>query len=452
MIRLKPFVDININCPKCAAAVQPNKWLITGMHSMCGITCPSCGNIMYMELPVNSGLFYPGILDAATGERCDHLPMNNWYLSGLVTAFKNRGSEEVKIEVIGSTVLGAKPVLLLNTIDATYGHALYQLLNADYYLQQKEYDLVILIQRSMLWLAPEGAAQLWVADISFGQGDKWFDALAENIELLLSGINDVFLCRSFQQADSNDFNIERYTKIAPFPLEEWNVRLVKPTVTFIWRTDRFWRRTLPKLIDNRITRKLFPGLLNTARNYFQFRWILKFSAAVRKEIPDIDFAIAGMDKRTPPLPDWIKDYRYPVHEDHTAREQAKRYAESHMVLGCNGSSLLLPGCMAGGVLDIVPGDQWAVSAGTFPFRITSIGDTHFRYVMLPCEITIERLVAVLVSVLRDRAYVEIQTSPPWREHKADLDNFAWSRYRQAAFQLSEHFSSDKGMISVSRSK
>lgn len=450
MIRLAPFIDIDTQCSRCGAAIQPCDWLITGMHSMCTINCSSCGSKTYMELPVNSGLFYPGILDAVTGERCDHLPMNNWYLSGLVTAFKNRRPEAIPIEVIGTKALGSKPVLILNTIDATYGHALYQLLNADYYLQQKEYDLVILIQRSMLWLAPEGVARLWVVDISFGRADKWFDGLASGIKDLLQGIRDIFLCRSFQQADSHDFDITKYTKIPPFPLEEWNTRLAKPTVTFIWRTDRFWRRTLPKLVDNRISRKLLPGMLNKARNYLQFQWILKFSAALRKEIPAIDFAIAGMDERNPPLPGWIKDYRYPTHEDNTAREQVKRYAESHLVVGCNGSSLLLPGCMAGGVLDIVPGDQWAVSAGTFPFRITSMGDTHFRYAMLPCEITIPRLVNIVVSVLRDRAYVEIQTSPPWRDHEADADHFAWSRYRQEAFRVSEHFSSDKGMISVIR--
>ena len=132
--------------------------------------------------------------------------------------------------------------------------------------------------------------------------------------------------------------IEAYTKIAPFPLKEWNSRLAKPTLTFIWRTDRFWRRVLPGIIDNRVTRKMFPQLLQQARNYLQFRWILKFSRVLRKEIPSVDFAIAGMDERSPALPGWIKDYRHPTHEDNTAREQVMRYAESHVVVGCNGSS------------------------------------------------------------------------------------------------------------------
>lgn len=450
MIRLQPYIDLEIECPGCGNRVQPVDWLISGMHSMGEIQCPSCQKHAYLELPVNSGLFYPGMIDAESGKRCDKLPIDNWYLTGLVDAFKNRSSDQVKLEIISHRELGNKPVLILNTLDATYGHALYELFNADYYLSQKEYDLVILVQRAMLWLVPEGAAQVWVADLSFSRAVKWFDQLALEIKARLRPFTDVFICRSFVQADSTDFNISSYTRCEPFPLHEWNERLKTPTVTFIWRTDRFWRRVLPRVIDNRVTHKLFPSIIERLRNRIQFNWILKFSAALRQAAPTVDFAIAGMDERVPPLPEWIRDYRYPAHEDETARLQVKRYAESHVVLGCNGSSLLLPGCLAGGVIDIVPGDQWAVSAGTFPFRFTSIGDTHYRYVMVPCEVTISRLVNILVAMIRDRAYIELQTSPPWRDHKASLDPFAWSAYRQEAFAICENFTSDSGLITKSK--
>jgi hypothetical protein len=252
------------------------------------------------------------------------------------------------------------------------------------------------------------------------------------------------------QADSHDFNIEDYTRIKPFPLNEWDERLVTPTLTFIWRTDRFWKRVLPKIIDNRYTRKLFPGSLQTARKRLQFEWILDFSKKLKEQIPAIDFAIAGMDDREQALPDWIKDYRYPVHEDSSAREQVERYAKSHLVAGCNGSSLLLPGCLSGGVVNIVPGNMWAVSAGTFPFRITDMGDTHFRYVMLPDEISVSRLVNIIVSILRDRSYIQIQTSAPWRDHESGLPPYAWADFRKKIFGLTEYFPGEKAMISRKR--
>jgi hypothetical protein len=445
MIRLKPSIDIQTNCPSCQASIRPTDWMITGMHNMSKLVCDVCHKEFFLELPVNAGLFYPGIIDIETGKRHDNMPFENWYLSGLMEAYQNRKSEKIVLNIIKNRELGSKPVLLLNTIDSTYGHALYELFNASYYLTKKEFDLVILIQKQYQWLLPDGPAQVWVADIPFLKANNWNDEFASQVKQLLAGIRDVFLCRSFVQADSNDFDIEQYAHIRPFPLDEWNERLKTPTVTFIWRTDRFWRPVLPRLIHNRFTKKLFPGIkrLNHA---LQMKWILRFSREMRKQVPNVDFAIAGMDDRRRSLPSWIKDFRYPTHGDETAREQLRRYAESHLVIGCNGSSLLLPGCMAGGVIDIVPGDQWAVSAGSFPFRFTSIGDTHFRYLMVPSEITIDRLIKIMVSMLRDRAYIELQTSNPWRNHDSGLDPFAWAAYRKKAYELYENFASTSGLI------
>lgn len=447
MIRLKPFVDLHIPCPFCTKEIQPANWLITGMHCMTELKCANCGRGFYSEIPVNAGAFYPGIIDATTGIRVDDMPFENWYLIGLEEAFKNKREENISIEVCANRKLGERPVLILNTIDATYGHAVYQLFNAGYYLKKTEFDLVILVQKHLHWLVPDGAAQVWVADISFAKAVHWFDKLDQQIKVLLRHEKDVFICRSFVQADSHDFDIEDYTRIKPFPLSEWDERLINPTLTFIWRTDRFWKRVLPRILDNRYSRKLFPGLLKRVRKNLQFKWILQFSEKIKEQIPAVDFAVAGMDERNPTLPDWVKDFRYPTHQDSTAREQMERYAKSHLVVGCNGSSLLLPGCLSGGVINIVPGTMWAVSAGSFPFRITDIGDTHFRYVMIPDEISIAKLVGIIVSVLRDRSYIQIQASAPWRDHDAGLPPLAAAEFRKKIFSLSDHFPLDKEMIS-----
>jgi hypothetical protein len=451
MIRLKPFIDLTVSCPACRQGIKPSDWMITGMHAMMELNCIHCGNKFYAEIPVNAGLFYPGIINAQTGNRVDDMPFENWYLNGLVDAFKNIREEKIKVEIVENRKLGNRPVLLLNTIDSTYGHAIYELFNASYYMQKKEFDLVILVQKHLHWLVPDGAAQVWVADISFSKAVNWFDSLGKQVRNLLKDINDVFICRSFVQADSHDFNIEDYTRVSPFPLQEWDERLANPTLTFIWRTDRFWKRVLPKVMDNRYSRKMAPGLLNAVKKKLQFKWILEFSEKLKEQIPSIDFAIAGMDDREPELPGWIKDFRYPVHEDATARLQMERYARSHLVAGCNGSSLLLPGCLSGGVVNIVPGNMWAVSAGTFPFRFTDIGDTHFRYVMIPGEISIPKLVNIIVSVLRDRSYIQIQASAPWRDHDSNLPPYAWADFRKKIFGLSDYFPKESAMISRKRS-
>jgi hypothetical protein len=235
-------------------------------------------------------------------------------------------------------------------------------------------------------------------------------------------------------------------------LEEWDARLEKPTVTFIWRTDRFLRKVLPNWLDNRISRSIAPKTIEKIGHRMQLKWLLKFAEALRGAIPNLDFAISGMDDRHQKLPDWIKDFRYLKHEDYTAREQCLRYAESHLVMGCNGSSLILPGCHSGAMLNIVPGDQWSVSAGSFAFRKTDLGDTHYRYTMVPAEVTIKRLVSITVAMLRDRSYIQIQTSSPWRCHDSGLPPFALSEKRIQVTELGRHFATEVGLVTLSKKK
>ncbi|HLK28184.1 MAG TPA: hypothetical protein VKT28_06360 [Puia sp.] len=452
MIRLTPAIDLQYTCPSCKNIFEPGDWHITGMHSMCSGTCQSCGKEFFMEMPVNAGLFYPGMLDAATGERCDELPFDNWYLSGLVEAYKKRKDYAVDFKVEKNRELTRPGILILNTIDGTYGHALFELLNASYYLKNPDTDLIILVQKNMRWLVPAGAAQVWTADISFSKAGDWNNWLANRIKKELPEHKNIFICRSFVQADSSDYEIQDYTGVQPFPLEEWDERLEKPTVTFVWRTDRFWKPVLPKAINNRITRKIAPRTITKLKNNLEFKWILRFSEELRKVVPNLDFAIAGMDDRKYELPSWIKDFRYPSHEDDTAKLQCERYAQSHVVIGCNGSSLVLPGCHSGAMINIIPGEQWAVSAGTFPFRITSIGDTHFRYVMVPGQASLKNIISILVSILRDRSLILLHTSKPWRDHEARLDHFAWSRFREQSYHVATNFNSSEGLITMGRKK
>jgi hypothetical protein len=452
MIRIKPDIDLTFDCPCGKSAVRPDALHLGGMHTIAHFRCAACDEAYFLEMPINAGGFYPGILNARTGERADRLPLDNWYLRGLVDAYRQRKSTEIGFEIEKNRAFSpGKKIALLHCLDTTYGHALFELFNADHYLAQPDVDLIIIVQKNLRWLVPDGAAEVWVLDIPFSRANDWNEWLAERVREEVSRLpGEVHLCRTFVQADSSDFDIERYSRVKPFPLDEWDARLVKPTVTFIWRTDRFWRKVLPLWLDNRVTRRFFPKIIENIRHHYQTRWMLRFAEALRRAVPNLDFAIAGMDERSPKFPDWIQDYRQPRHDDDQARAQCRRYAESHLVMGCNGSSLILPGCHSGAMLDIVPGDQWAVSAGSFAFRKTDFGDTHFRYTLVPAEVTIPRLVSITVSMLRDRSYVQLQASPPWRDHDADLPPFATAAQRVKSHELSEHFNTKAGLVTLPR--
>lgn len=450
LIKLTPQPDLTIECFECKKSIPAANFLITGIHNVVRGKCENCKRVYYKQMPVNAGLFYPGILDESTGKRSDSLPYDNWYLRGFVDAFADKKTEKVSLKIEKNRELVRRKIAILNCIDHCYGHSLFELFNASYYLKQHDIDLIILVQKNLRWLVPDGAAEVWVADISFGNAHYWHEDLAKQINYLVKDIPNLYICKSFVQTDDSDYTIEDYTKVAPFPLNEWNKRLIKPTVTFIWRTDRFWRKILPGFIDNRITRKLFPSLLNSVRNYFHIKWVCAFAKDLKEQIPNLDFAVAGMDSRNHKLPYWIKDFRFEKHTDADAIESCKRYSESHLVIGCNGSSLILPSAHAGACIDIVPGDLWAVSAGSFSFRNTSIGDTHFRYILLPAEVKIKRLAGIAVSVLRDRSLVELHTSSPWRDHEAEMPHEAWAEKRLDSFTMGKYFKNESGLITTNK--
>ena len=200
MIRLTPQIDLQIHCIACSTHFAANDWAITGMHNIASGTCPSCNKKLHQEIPINAGLFYPGTLDAVTGKRVDNLPFENWYLDGLQKACANKASTPIEFVVKKSRPLERERIAILNTIDQTYGHALFELLNASYYLNRADTDLIILVQKEFSWMVPDGAAQVWIADISFGKANNWNEWLAQRIKDELKDRQNVFLCRSFVQA------------------------------------------------------------------------------------------------------------------------------------------------------------------------------------------------------------------------------------------------------------
>jgi hypothetical protein len=449
MIQLKPIIDVKAACPHCGNVIKPIKWNLTGMHNLYTGICNNCNKEITQELPVNMGLFYPAILDSKTGDRIDKLPIANWFFSGLQKAYLNQNNDDVVIKVEKLKPFSKEKVAILNTLDHCYGHGLYILFNASYYLSRNDIDLIVIVPPPLRWLVPDGVSQVWTVDIPYSKLGGWYNNLNKQIHELTQGIESLYLCKAFVQNDSSEFDIYDYTRIKPFPLELWDEKLSALKITFIWKNDRFWKPVLPKIIDHPRVIKIFP-FINNVRKKLQLRWIIKFLEALKNEIPNAEVALAGMDDREIKIPGWIKDFRYPIHSDETAREMCHRYAESHLVIGGTGSSLMLPCCLAGAMILISPDDMWAASAGTFPYRVTSLGDVHFRYPMLPCEVTKKRLLSTAVSILRDRSLILLHTTNPWKDHEAKIDNFAWSSFRANAIQTYKHFKSLSGLNSKPR--
>lgn len=285
-----------------------------------------------------------------------------------------------------------------------YGHSVLKLLNAQYYLDhQADLDLIVLVPRHLRWMVPDGVAAIWTVGSTGRGGGEWNDWLARAIKERLGGFPTCWLSVVFSHLHPNDYAIERFTRVRPFSVEEWQRRLSKPTVTFIWREDRLWSGAW-----------WLPGLAGQAQ---QGRMV-SLAEALRRQWPSIDFAVVGIGRRGP-LPGWIRDLRAISPAEETERRWCERYAESHIVIGVHGSNMLLPSAHAGAVVELVPRDRWGNLLQDILFCPGDLRETMFRVRLLPVSIRPVEVALVVSSLLRDHQNMVVTMRREYCDHGRD---------------------------------
>jgi len=284
-------------------------------------------------------------------------------------------------------------------------------------------------------MVPEGVASIWSVDLPLERGIEWNDWLAQEIHRRIAELDECYLSIAFSHPHPDNFAIERFSKVTPFPLGEWEERLKKPTITFVWREDRFWDYS-PLLKPMRLTRKLF-NQLRKELGYpllevdIQTRKIVRLATKLKERFQNLDFAVAGLGN-SGGLPDWILDLRYPKMDEFTERKLCERYAESHIVIGIHGSNMLLPSAHAGAVVELMPEDRWGNIVQDLLLRTSDQRETLFRYRFLPVTTPVETLYNVVQSILSDWTGMLLHMQRNWCDHGLVSHIYAW---RNARFEL-----------------
>lgn len=356
--------------------------------------CANCGGRYYGDLAVGHGIFYPMIVDAATGEVTDDIGAR-WFAELLSESFASRrtGSYEFAVDV-RRTVRG--DVVVLNALDVFYGHALLKIFNAQYYLDHEpSVDLIAIVPSWLEWLVPAEVPEVWTVDTPLRQSWRWDDRLDDALHNRLNGLRKAMVSVAFPHPHPRDVSIERFTGIHPFPLDEWSA--AAPTVTFIWRDDRLWGRSLRQQLQN----------------------VRRLATSIRSSLPDVEIAVAGV---APPggLPSDILDLRStsvgPIEE----REWCAQYARSHVVVGIHGSNLLLPSAHAGAVVDLLPRDREGnMGQDIFP-RGDDVRDVLLRYRTLPDTTTAQSVAQTVTSMLMDYPSLAVTAGHQFSDHSCAM--------------------------------
>lgn len=379
---LHPVADADHECPYCRVRLHALGWHVPGMRALADLRCPACGRAYYGDLAAGQALYTPMLLEKESGTVHDAHGVE-WFAGWLRESYARRADVPVPFDVREQRKI-TRHVVLLNCLDTLYGHSLLKLLNAQYHLDRRpEVDLVVMVPACLAWMVPDGVAQVWVVGLPLRRGTEWNEWLAREIRRRVEAFARVSLSHALSHPRPDEVDIERFTRVRPFPLGEWDARLRRPTVTYIWRDDRPWRAPsgampptrrggrLKRLIDSR------PG-----PGERQAALISELAEALRRELPALDFAVAGLagGGAGEGLPGWIGDLRRASPGADVEREWCERYAASHVVLGVHGSNMLLPSAHAGGVVELIGPERWGNFTQDILFRDGGdCRETLFRY-------------------------------------------------------------------------
>lgn len=356
LVPVKPVLFADRRCPVCEAG-EPEAigTVFPGVHVLGEYRCRKCGYAFYHDLPVGFAVDHDVAIGKADGKMYDAKGAQPWVWGPLMEGFRHPSDEEVRIE--RKVFKACKEVIVLNNLDFLYGHVLLKLWNAQYYLDEHpELGLVLILPRSFEWLVPKGTAEVWLVDQKLGKAHGWYRSIDRSVQQLLKEYDRVYLGKGYAHPDKSLVDIERFSGVAPFPMDRF-MELPKQ-VTFVLREDRLWFRSPFTKFLSRALNKL--GLKRWVNGFFladQQRLALSSLRRLKQVYPDAKAVIVGLGDASVKEPG-IRDLRTRRMDRDTELAWCAAYAESQVVIGVHGSNMLLPTALAAGCIEILPYDRY----------------------------------------------------------------------------------------------
>lgn len=356
LVPLKPVLFADRVCPVCGSVdLRAEGAVFPGVHVLGRYTCKACNYRFLHDLPVGFAVDHDVAIGLDDGRMHDAKDAEPWVTGPLMEGYKAPSDAEVRIE--RKVLRSCRRVVVLNTLDFLYGHVLLKLWNAQHYLDKHaDLGLVLIMPRSFEWLVPKGTAEVWLVDQRLGQAHGWYRSIDRQVNAFLNDYDEVYLGKGYAHPDKARVDIERFTGVKPFALEEHG--RAPRHVTYVLREDRLWFRTPVHKFLYRVAARLLPK--RVAGAFFlsdQQRLAMRSLALLRKAYPDVTATIVGLgDKRS--VPHGVEDLRTRAMSTDTELAWCKAYARSHFVIGVHGSNMLLPTALAGGCIEVLPHDRY----------------------------------------------------------------------------------------------
>jgi len=356
LVPLKPDVLTGQGCPACGSQnITIERVIFPGIHVMADAHCNACNAEYMQDLPIGFGVDHAMAINTQNGKLFEADLGLAWIHVPLMKGYARPDENDIEVErVVYRTCTN---VIVLNTLDFLYGHVLLKLYNAAHYLERyPDIGLIVIVPRMFQWLVPKGVAEAWVVDLRLGHMQGWYSGIDRFVQEQLPHFASVQLARGYAHPVFANIDVEAFTGVAPFPIEEFTSR--PPHITFVAREDRLWFASPLGKFLYRALNKL--GLKPSLGRWYvaaQDRLIRRSIHRIRKAIPDVRFTVVGLAEGGG-LADVATDLRTKRMDNSVERAWVEAYASSQVVVGVHGSNMLLPTAHAAACIEILPYDRY----------------------------------------------------------------------------------------------
>lgn len=350
-VPLLPHCFNDFDCPVCGTPrPEARRSLFIGIQVLGDYRCAGCGTEFLRDLPIGFQVDLQLAFEKGT-KRILHPNAEPW-----ITYPEYAEPTTFDFPIERKVMREHKRVIILNLLDHLYGHVLLRLHNALHYIDHyRDHGLILIIPKMYEWLVPDGVAETWVVDQKLSQARAWHPCIDRFVQQQLPRYDEVDLARGWSHPDFADIDIQRFTRIAPFPIAEFTSR--PPHITFVVRTDRLWFGTPFAKFCYRVIGRL--GLKNSLGQWFvrrQSALVRNSMRRIQRQIPEVSFSVVGL---APPggYEGLAEDLRTTRMNKETELTWCRTYAKSQIVVGVHGSNMLLPTAHAAGLIEILPHDR-----------------------------------------------------------------------------------------------
>ena len=377
MIQVFPTIDYVFECPLCGRGLENGGFLMTGMRNLVDVFCPACRKSWYCDFPSGHGLLYPFFIEKKTGKLEQ---TTNWFGRLLTQGYAQQDTQPVQISV--ETYGNHSQVVILNCLDFLYGHCLIKLLNVQRYLDHGSVPVAVIVPRQLRHLVPASVGEVWTVELPIRKLTGWFVSLEEQFKHLMRAKEICYLAVVTQHLDPDAYDLERFQS-PDFALDYSSSLSQQPVVTFVYREDRLWGKSIQHQIEN----------------------IEELYAHLESRLGSFSFVVAGIG-RAGKLTDRIQDWRVERFTLDDERKLLDLYRESQCVVGVHGSNMLLPSGLARIVVELLPESRFgcAYQSWLTHQELDSPYDYFFRYTAIPGD---EHLLTIKPNVLASFIYSKI---------------------------------------------